>query len=76
MLTRRQEIERKQREIERRRAATRAQIAALEIDLEAAELEAGLIATQDEARERVLIEDRAAMAKRRGGRDKAGKATR
>jgi len=73
VVTRRQEIERKQREIERRRAATRAQIAALEVELEAAELEAGLIATQDEARERALVEDRAAMAKRRGGRNNNGK---
>jgi circadian clock protein KaiC len=74
-LARRQEIERKQRELEGRRAATRAQIAALEVELDAAELEAGLIATQDEEREQVLTNDRATMAKRRGGNN-TGKARR
>ena len=75
-LARRQDIARKQREIERRRAATRAQIIALEVELRAAEAEAGLIVTQDVGRERALTEDRTAMAKRRGRRDNgAGKAT-
>jgi circadian clock protein KaiC len=76
-LTRRQEIALKQRDVEKRRAATRAQIAALEVELDAAELEAGLIATQDEARERILTEGRTAMATRRGRRDhNSGKTTR
>jgi circadian clock protein KaiC len=75
-LTRRQEIERKQRELEKRRAATRAQISALEVELAAAEIEAGMIETQDEAREQVLMEGRAAIAKRRGARTNAGKSTR
>ncbi len=75
-LARRQDVARKQRDIERRRAATRAQIIALELELRAAEAEAGLIVTQDEERERAWTEDRAAMAKRRGRRDNgAGKAT-
>ena len=73
-LLRRQEIQRKQREIERRRAATRAQIAALKLELEAAELEAGLVVTQDEAREQLLTENRTAMATRRRGNNHAGKA--
>jgi len=73
-LLRRQEIQRKQREIERRRAATRAQIAALKLELEAAELEAGLVVTQDEEREQLLTEDRTAMATRRRGNNHAGKA--
>jgi circadian clock protein KaiC len=75
LLVRRQEIERKQRDIERRRAATRAQIAALEVELDAAELEAGLVATQDEAREQVLTQDRAAMATRRGRRENKSRKT-
>ena len=73
-LLRRQEIQRKHREIERRRAATRAQIAALKLELEAAELEAGLVVTQDEAREQLLTENRTAMATRRRGNNHAGKA--
>jgi circadian clock protein KaiC len=75
-VARRQDIARKQRDIERRRAATRAQIVALEVELRAAEAEAGLTVTQDVERERALTEDRTAMAKRRGRRDNgAGKAT-
>jgi circadian clock protein KaiC len=66
-MTRRQTIELKQREIERRRASTLAQIAALEVELEAAATEAALIAKQDEARERKLSDDRATMARRRSG---------
>src|SRR4029079_9442250 len=60
-LLRRHALLRKQREIERRRAATRAQIAALKLELEAAELEAGLVVTQDEAREHLLTENRTRM---------------
>jgi circadian clock protein KaiC len=63
-VSRQQAIELKQRDLDRRRAATRAQIAALEAELDAAEREAALIAAQDEARERTSIDE---MAIRRGG---------
>ena len=55
-LARRQTIQLKQREIDRKRAATRAQIAALQVELEAAETEAALIASQDEAQELGRVE--------------------
>jgi hypothetical protein len=64
---RRQEIARKQRELERRRTATAAQIAALQAEMEAVELESTLIAAEDESREQKLRDDRATMARRRGG---------
>jgi circadian clock protein KaiC len=67
-LTRRQTVELKQRELERRRAATRAQIAALNVELEATQMEAELIARQEELREASLAVDREKMAMRRGGK--------
>jgi circadian clock protein KaiC len=66
-LTRRQNIQLRQRDLERRRTATRAQIAALQAELKAAEAEAALIAAQDEARETIMTADREAMAQRRSG---------
>jgi circadian clock protein KaiC len=66
-LTRRQSMEVRQRELERKRALARAQIAALEVEIEAADAEAQLIAQQDEVRELTLAGDRERMAKRRGG---------
>jgi circadian clock protein KaiC len=65
-LVERQAIELRRREIDRKRAVTRAQIAALEIELEAADSEANLIAAQDEVREKRHTADREAMARRRG----------
>ena len=64
-LARRQTFQLKQREIDRKRAATRAQIAALQVELEAAETEAALIASQDEAQELAVSKDREAMSRRR-----------
>ncbi len=65
-LTRRQSIEVRQRELERKRALTRAQIAALEVEIEAAEAEARLLLQQDVVREQTLVGDRERIAKRRG----------
>ncbi|HEX5048741.1 MAG TPA: circadian clock protein KaiC [Gammaproteobacteria bacterium] len=70
LVARRQASELKQRDIDRRRAAARAQIEALRAELDAAEMEAALIASQDEARERTFVSERAAMAARRGGNKK------
>lgn len=67
LLERRQSLELRQRELERKRAATKAQIAALELELESTEAEARLIALQDEARAAVFAEDRADMERRRAG---------
>ena len=65
-LARRQTIEVRQRELERKRALTRAQIAALEVEIEAAEAEARLLLQQDVVREQTLVGDRERIAKRRG----------
>ncbi len=73
-LVREQDVERARRTLDRRRAATRAQILALEAELEAAENEAALTASHGEARERILSEQRAALAKRRGGKETSEKA--
>jgi circadian clock protein KaiC len=66
-LTRRQSIEVRQRELARKRALSRAQIAALEIEIEASEAESLLIAQQDAVREQTLAGDRERIAKRRAG---------
>jgi circadian clock protein KaiC len=66
-LTRRQSIEVRQRELARKRALSRAQIAALEIEIEASEAESQLIAEQDAVREQTLAGDRERIAKRRAG---------
>src|SRR5262249_39792591 len=66
-LAHRQSAQLRERDIGRRRAAVRAQIAALEADLEAAEAEAAVIAAQDAARENTVKTDREAMQRRRGG---------
>ena len=65
-----EEREMKTRQLERRRAALEAQIEALRAEFKANEEEAMLIRTQDEARERILGQERAAAALRRGA-DKA-----
>jgi circadian clock protein KaiC len=66
-LTRRQSIEVRQRELERTRAATRAQIAALELELDTAETEARFVAQQDVVRAQTHVGDRQRIANRRGG---------
>jgi circadian clock protein KaiC len=65
-LARRQEIDSRQRELARKRAALDAQIAALRAEFDATQEEASMIAKQDELRESVLLDDRAAAGKRRG----------
>jgi circadian clock protein KaiC len=66
-LTRRQSIELRQRELERKRALTRAQIAALEVEIASSEAEAALLAQQNKAREQTLAGNREKMTTRRGG---------
>ena len=70
-MARRQEINRKQRELLRKRKALEAQIAVLRTEFETVEEEADLIAAQDQEREDLLALDRAEMARRRGGNDRA-----
>ena len=71
-LARRQEMERKQRDLERRRKSLEAQTAALRAEFESVEEEARWLATQDQAREDVLAEERTEIARRRGAdRDQA-----
>jgi circadian clock protein KaiC len=65
----REELELRERELERKRAATAAQIEALQLDLQSIEAEAALVVAQGAARESTLMENRAAMAKRRGNSD-------
>jgi circadian clock protein KaiC len=65
-LARRQESEHKQRQLEARRAALEAQIAALRAEFEAVEQEASRARAQEDAREKLLMEGRAAAATRRG----------
>ncbi|HWA37037.1 MAG TPA: circadian clock protein KaiC [Burkholderiales bacterium] len=65
-ITRRQESERKERELQLRRTALEAQIAALRAEFDAVEQEAAIARTQNELRERLVTEDRAAAAVRRG----------
>jgi circadian clock protein KaiC len=65
-LLRHQEIERRQRELDARRAALEAQIAALRAEFNTVERESEIIRSQDEAREKLIMEDRAAAGVRRG----------
>ena len=66
MIARQQDNERRERELTRQRATLEAQITALRAEFDALDHEAGLIRKQDDARERKLIEERAAAAARRG----------
>jgi circadian clock protein KaiC len=66
-IERRQEEARRQREIEGRRAALQAQIAALQAEFSGLSEESHLLATQVQAREDQLAEQRQAAARRRGG---------
>jgi len=65
-LTRKQEMERKQRDVLRKRKALEAQIAALQTEFDTVEEEMKLIARQDADREDELARDRDAMTLRRG----------
>jgi hypothetical protein len=62
----RHQAERRQRELEARRAALEAQIAALRSESSALEQEGALLREQETLRERLLSEERAAAAMRRG----------
>ena len=64
-LLRAQEVDRKQRELQRKRQAVEAQIAALRSELAAEEEEMELAISQARSRERRLLQDREAMARRR-----------
>jgi circadian clock protein KaiC len=68
---RQEEIERQRRAIERRRKSVEAQVAALRLDLEAEEEQVGAALTEATARESLLLQDRAAMGRRRGADDDA-----
>jgi circadian clock protein KaiC len=71
--TRQQEAARKQRELEMRRAALKAQMEALRTEFEAVEDETRIAKQQDEALRRILGEERAAAARRRGADTTKGK---
>ena len=73
-LERAQQVQRRQRELAARRAALEAQIKALQAEFTSVEQEAGVSATQAEAREQAIEQQRAAAALRRGGPLPAGKA--
>jgi circadian clock protein KaiC len=64
---REQELARKQRELGGRRAALEAQIAALRAEFQSVEDEAALVAVQDKALEKKIMEERAAAQLRREG---------
>lgn len=64
-LTRKQEIERKQRELERKRQALQAQMAALQADFEADEDELHQLIGQEQTREETLRQDKRDMAQSR-----------
>jgi circadian clock protein KaiC len=61
-LTRKQEIERKQRDVERKRKALQAQMAALQTEFEAEEEDLRRVITEEQAREERLRQDRTEMA--------------
>lgn len=65
-IRRTQEMDRKRREIERRRLAVERQISELRAELEAEEEEVRRSLEQDAVRERVFLDNRGAMATRRG----------
>jgi circadian clock protein KaiC len=67
LLDREQATERKQRELALRRSALEAQIKSLQAECAAVEQEATLSATEQQARERTLRDDRVHAAVRRGG---------
>ena len=65
-LRRRQEAERRQRDIARRREAMERRIGEMRTELESEEHEAGLLLNEETGHEDTLINDRAAVAVRRG----------
>ncbi len=71
---REQEVERKQRELVRKREALTARITALKKEFEAEEEEAGVLASEEMARERAAIEERQAMARSRAADNNQGSA--
>jgi circadian clock protein KaiC len=72
VVVRQEERQLKERQLERRRAALEAQIAALRVEFQAVEDESRLVRRQDEAREKVLVDDRLSAAARRGADKEAG----
>jgi circadian clock protein KaiC len=66
-LGREQETLRKEREFVRRRTALEAQLTALTAELQSVEDEAGIVRSQDAAREKRLEQDRSDAGTRRGG---------
>ena len=75
LLTRKQEFEHRQRELDRKRKILEAQIAALNLEFEAVEDEAQIIAGQDLERRQRLEQDRDEMGARRGGAPSTGPVT-
>jgi circadian clock protein KaiC len=71
-LVARQEIERQQQTLERKRQAVNAKIAALQAEFAADEAEFMRVITQEQAREKRLIEDRQEMGQKRGRSSGAG----
>lgn len=72
-VSRRQEIERRERELAVRRATLRAQMLALEQELKAADEEARIVSAESSATERGLSEQRIAAAARRAGADEVSR---
>jgi circadian clock protein KaiC len=66
-LSRQQQAARRERELSVRRSALRAQILALEQELEAIEEDARITSGESSRAERIILEERAAAAMRRGG---------
>lgn len=66
VIERRQATARKQRELERKRNALKAQLANLQAEFETVEEETQLLSNEDNERERVISENRSALARRRG----------
>lgn len=73
--TRKQEFEHRQRELDRKRKGLEAQIAALNLEFEAVEDEAQIIAGQDLERQKRLEQERAEMGARRAGAHAAAPVT-
>ncbi len=72
-IQRRQEEARRQREVESRRKALEAQMSALQAEIHSLGEESKVLASQEQAREDAINEQRAAAARRRGGEtDSAG----
>jgi circadian clock protein KaiC len=72
---RRQEEARRQREIQMKRAALEAQIVALQAEFNGLSEESKLLASQEQAREAALTEQREAAARRRGADSERKRAT-